>query len=106
MNVTISEWTWLNDHDICSMDHLAEASGLSSDELNALIESGAIVAVDATAEPRQYQMRCVVTATVARRLRDDFELDQNGMALAMTLMRRIEALEAELTAARALAART
>ena len=38
---------------------------------------------------------------LVRRLRDAFELDRHGVALAMTLMRRIEELEMELTAVRA-----
>ena len=40
----------------------------------------------------------VVTVRTARRLRDDFELDRNGVALALTLLRRIAQLEAEVRA--------
>jgi hypothetical protein len=49
--------------------------------------------------------RCIGAAAVVlpalRRLRDDFELDRNGMVLALTLMQRIDALNEELDALRA-----
>jgi chaperone modulatory protein CbpM len=38
----------------------------------------------------------MMLARTARRLRDDFELNPNGMALAMRLLATVEALECEL----------
>lgn len=38
---------------------------------------------------------------LARRLRDDFELDRAGLALALRLMQRIDALEQEIVRLRA-----
>ncbi|MBC7415273.1 MAG: hypothetical protein H7327_10100, partial [Herminiimonas sp.] len=54
-----------------------------------------------TSGPPAFALRWVVTATTARRLRDDFELDRNGVSLALTLMQRIEDLEAQLGELRA-----
>ncbi|WP_369125181.1 chaperone modulator CbpM, partial [Cryobacterium sp. RTS3] len=41
------------------------------------------------------------SARTARRLRDDFELDGHGLAVALNLLRRIRELEAQLTHAQA-----
>ena len=57
-----------------------------------LIDTGAIAALDA---------RALQVARTAARLRGDFEIDPHGVALAMTLLRRIEHLENELCALRA-----
>jgi chaperone modulatory protein CbpM len=98
MNITVSEWIWLNEHGVCSAQHLADVSGLSHAELEELIENGVIVPIDEKAQPQSFQLHYVVTANTARRLRDDFELDLNGMVLALTLMRRVDELQKELKA--------
>lgn len=101
MKVNATEWVWLNEQGICSARNLVDVSGLSNEELDDLIDNGVIVPVDAGARPMSFPLRCIVVATMARRLRDDFELDRHGLTLAMTLMQRIEELEMELNAVRA-----
>lgn len=101
MNVNISEWTWLDDQEVCTAQHITEVSGLSREELDELIENGVIVPIDNRAQPQAFPLRHVVTANIARRLRDDFELDRHGMVLAVTLMQHIDALRNELNAVRA-----
>lgn len=98
MNIVVSESIWLNEAGVCSIEHLSELSGLSLDELRDLVESGVIEPVDESAEPASFYLRYVVTAKTARRLRDDFELDRHGVAVALMLLERIEALEKELRA--------
>ena len=78
-----------------------EVSGLSSEEFDVLVEIGVIVPISDNDQTKAFQLHHVVTANTARKLRDDFELDLHGMALAMTLMRRIDELQEELNAARA-----
>ena len=101
MNLTIEEHIWLNTERVCSARHLAEVSGLSDEEIDALIANGFILPIDEQAEQQSFYLDCQVTAATARKLRDDFELDQNGLMLALTLMRRIQALEEQLKAAQA-----
>jgi chaperone modulatory protein CbpM len=72
-------------------------SGLSLDEVEDLVANGVIPPADAPANPRCFHLLHVVTVRQARRLRDDFELDSNGVALAMTLRRRIRVLEQALS---------
>jgi chaperone modulatory protein CbpM len=96
MKVNMTEWIWLNEDSVCSAQFLGEVSGLTQAELEDLIENGIIDPVDSEAQPKSFHLRHVVTVNRARRLRDDFELDRHGVALALTLMKRIDELEAEL----------
>jgi chaperone modulatory protein CbpM len=93
MKVEVTEVTWLEQRVEYSLEELAERSQLSHSELEVLINSGAIASRDA---------RALQAARTAARLRGDFETDLHGVALAMTLLRRIEDLESELCRLRAL----
>jgi chaperone modulatory protein CbpM len=101
MIMQVTELVSLDDTQVCSAEYLAEASGLSLEEIEDLIDSGVIAPVDTRTQPASFRLRYVVTARTARRLRDDFELNRHGIALALTLLRRIEEMESELSAARA-----
>lgn len=101
MNANLSESVWLDDRALCSAQQLIEVSGLSSEQFLELMEIGVIVAVDNTAQVKLFQLRYISIANIARRLRDDFELDTHGVALAMTLLRHIEELKDELLSTRA-----
>lgn len=101
VNINVSHWIWLNDQALCSAEHLAEVSGLSVEDINELIANRVIVPVDEASNPPAFALRWVVTATTARRMRDDFELDPHGVALALTLMQRVEDLQAEVDSLRA-----
>jgi chaperone modulatory protein CbpM len=108
MTIDTSDWVWLNDREVCSAAYLAEASGLSGEEIDELVAMGVLVPVNAAADVAEapvqsmsFHLHCVVTVKAARRLRDDFELDRNGMVLALTLLQRIDALQDELGELRA-----
>ncbi len=100
MMVEVSEAIWLNETGVCSIEQLAQASGLSLDEVRDLVESGVIRPVDEDAQPVSFHLHYIVAVKTARRLRDDFELDRRGVALALRLLQRIDALEAELNTLR------
>lgn len=105
MNMQITSSLWLYGTEVCQIEQLAESSGLSVEEIEDLIESEIVVPTDPNTRPRTFQLRYIVTARTARRLRDDFQLERNGIALAMTLMRRISDLEAELDEVKAMLGR-
>jgi chaperone modulatory protein CbpM len=98
MMVNFAEWLWLNDEGVCSAQHLLEFSGLSTEELEDLIENGVITPLDTATQPHFFQLHYISVARLARKLRDDFELDRRGVTLAMTLIHRINELEAERNA--------
>lgn len=88
---------WLNETTLCSFDDLAELSGLSRAELTMLVDSGVLhPAPAAPASGSVFYASCVVQVRAARRLRDDFELDQSGLAVAVNLLARIQDLEHQL----------
>jgi chaperone modulatory protein CbpM len=101
MSTPLSESVWLNDVDVCHVEYLAEASGLSIDEIEDLIDTGVIKPAETGTPTRMFQLRYVVTVKTARRLRDDFELDRRGLALALSLLQRIDELQAEIHATKA-----
>ena len=101
MTTHITESVWLNTSDICSFEHVVEVSGLSAAELHELIETGVIQPSNDDPANYFFHTQCIVVARKARRLRDDFELDTRGLSLALSLLRRMEDLEAEIAYLRA-----
>jgi chaperone modulatory protein CbpM len=96
MSMQIAHAVWLNDTVVCSIEHLVEVSGLSLDDIRSLVEDGVMAPADLSDPGAGFHSEHVLTVRQARRLRDDFELDRNGLALALTLLRRIESLEQAL----------
>jgi chaperone modulatory protein CbpM len=113
MKVELAEAQWLCEQAEISVEQLAELTGLSPALLHELVDYGALVPVGApapvaepaagpAAAPRDPSARwnfaadCVVAVRTARRLRDDFDLDANALAVALMLIERIHALEAQL----------
>lgn len=99
MTLQVVHAVWLNETAVCSIEHLVEVSGLSLEEIEDLVENGLMDPADAAAPSRSFHLLHVVTVRQARRLKDDFQLDRNGLALAMTLLRRIDSLERALLVA-------
>ncbi|MFW7341455.1 chaperone modulator CbpM [Pollutimonas sp. H1-120] len=100
MTIRTVEAVWLNTSDICSLEHIMEVSGLARDDILNLIETG--ILTPSNDDPHNYffHTECIVVARTARRLRDDFELDEQGLAIAMRLLGRIKDLESELASLR------
>ena len=101
MTVHITETVWLNASDICSLEHIVEVSGLSQQDILELVDSGVLPPSNGDPQNYFFHTECVVLARRARRLRDDFELDMQGLTLAMRLLHRMDELQAELQALRA-----
>ena len=112
MKVELSEAQWLCEQAEISVGQLAELTGLSPELLRELVDYGALVpigapvaeheassAADARPDPSaqwSFAADCVVAVRTARRLRDDFDLDANALAVALMLIERIHGLEAQL----------
>jgi chaperone modulatory protein CbpM len=99
MNVE-TEVLWLDEHRAVSLTELVEVSGLRETELLELVSTGALPARD---EPGglAFSARVVTMARTACRLRDDFELDTRGLAVALRLLERVHELEGEVARLRA-----
>jgi chaperone modulatory protein CbpM len=92
---------WLDEGYMLSLSELCELSGLSESELRSLVECGAIAPVDPAARDWAFGADLLVVARSACRLRRDFELDSQGLALAVALLERVRDLEEELRELRA-----
>jgi chaperone modulatory protein CbpM len=116
MRIDIAEATevlWLDEHHELSLTELVTLSGLSSTELQHLIDCEAIsplaAAQPALVEPAaeadlahaRFSAQCLALARTASRLRSDFDLDLNGLALTLRLLSRVHELETELRHLRA-----
>ena len=101
MRIESSTAVFLDDSGAVSIAQLTEQSGLSEAEVQMLVECGALEPRDAAASGLRFSSGCVTTARMARRLRDDFALDDaHAVALMLRFVQRIEELERELRALR------
>lgn len=96
IQVEISEAVWLDEGRQLSLEELAELSGLSQAELRVLMDYEALAPAEAAAGEQRFAAECLAIARTASRLRNDFELDADALALVMSLLARIRRLEAEL----------
>lgn len=101
MRVELTELVWLEEQHDVTLAELAELSGFSEAEILELEDCGAIAPVDPHPAPPRFGAQCIVAARTAYRLRNDFELDSQGLAVALALLERIGALEGELSELRA-----
>jgi chaperone modulatory protein CbpM len=96
-----SEVLWLDEHRVVSLTELIESSGLREAELLDLVHIGALPARDAPGGGLAFSARMITMARTACRLRDDFELDTRGLAVALRLLERVRELESEVVNLRA-----
>jgi chaperone modulatory protein CbpM len=96
MTTYLAETIWLNEEGACSLEELADASGLTHEELHALIDNGVLEPLNREPSHYTFQLHYMVIARSARRLRDDFELDIQGLSVALSLLQRIQDLEKAL----------
>ena len=101
MHIEQSEGLWLHQRYELSLAELAELSGLPAAELREWVDEGLLAPIDANAEPWTFGADRLVTVQQACRLGKDLELEPHGLALAVRLLDRVHALEAEVRALRA-----
>jgi chaperone modulatory protein CbpM len=96
-----AEAVWLTEDHEFSMAELSELSGLSEPELRELVDYGAIAPVNPDASPWIFHGKCLITVRTVCRLRVSFDLEPHGIALVVSLLERINDLEAQLGSLRA-----
>lgn len=97
----IEQESWLHEGYELSLAQLCELSGLSETELRGLVDCGAIAPADPGAREWIFSADRLLVARSAHRLRRDFDLDFQGLALAVTLLERVRDLEDQLRDLRA-----
>ncbi len=101
MRIERTEVLWIEHRSDYTADEVASLSGLSPDVVEALVDCGALPTTDAATESAAFTTESLVLARAALRLQAHFELDEHGLAVAVSLMRRVRALEARVAALRA-----
>ncbi len=108
--MTIDETTdaWVASLEEIGIDlaELRYVSGLSRASVRALVESGLVEARPAGRARWRFDLRAIERARIAGRLRADFELNESGLLLALTLLDRVDALERQLAELRCRAPRS
>jgi hypothetical protein len=100
MRVELTEIIWFEQQAL-SLPELAEISRLPQTVLEELLDDGVIAPIEpAAAEPR-YGGPALKAARLASRLRTDFELETQALAVVLGLLERVEDLQAQLSALRA-----
>lgn len=92
---------WLTEDLAFSLTELAEISGLPESELHELVDYGAITPIDPEASSWAFSGKCLLTVRTACRLRINFDLEPHGAALMVTLLERVQDLEAQVRDLRA-----
>ncbi len=85
----------MDDEELIQLDELLAVSGLVREDVIELVEFG-VFQPSGSAPAWSFQARTIIQARRAARLRDDFGLNPAGMALALTYLERMEALESRL----------
>ena len=96
MQIEQIDAVWLDAHHAYSIAELEQCSGLSQAELRELVDYGVLVPNDPQSPEWTFSGEIVVTVQAAGRLRADLELDPQALALALTLLKRIRELEAQI----------
>lgn len=79
-----------------TLEELAQAARIPDAELLELMAQGVLVPLEPGAVRPAFAVHTVTVARTAVRLRKDFGLDSEALALAMALLERIRRLEAEV----------
>ena len=97
MTLEFAQAVYIDDGETITFAQLVERSGLAADELRDLVECGAMTDDEADAAAARFGERCILVARTARRLRDEYALeDSHSLAVVVRLTQRVDALEAEL----------
>jgi chaperone modulatory protein CbpM len=101
MTIEFAQAVYVDDGESVTWSELVERSGLSEAELFDLLDSGALSDAPSNPVSARFSVKCVVVAHSARRLRDQFALeDSHSLAVVVRLTQRIATLEAELRSRR------
>jgi chaperone modulatory protein CbpM len=96
MKVELTDAQWLSERAEVSVEELAELTGLSPELLRELVDYGALIPTNVQSAQWSFTAECVVAVRSVSRLREDFDLDANALSVALALIERIHALEAQL----------
>lgn len=96
MNSLHLETILLDEQNEVSFQELADLSGFSNDELQLLVQSGALIPVSSREDSWFFSSHYVISIRTLSRLKQDFELEPNSLGLMLVFLNRIRTLEYQL----------
>ena len=94
MNTQTFELHWLEVDEAIPITELAGMCAMSMDDVNELVEYGALLPLQTTNAPeRTFSALCVMPLRTACKLRQDFDLDLFTVGLVLGYLQRIDTLE-------------
>lgn len=96
MNAHVVEVAWLDSRETVTLAELTRVCGMTEDELQELIEYGALTPLEREKEELRFSSECVGGLRQAGRLRRDFELDMFAVAMLLEYLHRIDFLERQI----------
>lgn len=96
MRLELTEVQWLNTRRELPLQEFLQLSGLPETELRLLVDIGVLAPLDLQAPVWSFGADCLPLARTAGRLRRDLDLEASGLAVALTLIERIQELEAHV----------
>jgi chaperone modulatory protein CbpM len=87
------EWDWLYPRKTVNLGELSAASGMSTAELDELVDYGALIPLESAQPVRVFSAECARPLSRACTLRTDFHLDIFTVVLLLGYLTRIEILE-------------
>lgn len=87
---------WVTESQTYTLSEVLALSGLAEDELRQLVEFGVLRPADPDAEQWVFSGQCLLSIRTAARIRSGFDLEPHGVALVMSLLEQIRALESRL----------
>ncbi|MGA2565113.1 MAG: chaperone modulator CbpM [Steroidobacteraceae bacterium] len=100
MRVELNEVIWFEQH-VLSLPELAEISHLPATVLEELMDYGAIEPIRSASGELRFGAAALRAARAASRLRADFELEAQALAVVLGLLDRVDELHAQLRALQA-----
>ena len=82
-------------HEI-SLHELAELSGMTLEELYQFVDNGVLIPINPEAAIWHFNSHYVISIRTLSRLKQDFELETNSLALLLIFLERIRTLEHKL----------
>ncbi|MDB5870868.1 MAG: hypothetical protein JWQ07_310 [Ramlibacter sp.] len=100
-SVQVTQVAWLDARETLTAAELAQVCGISSTELDELVDYGALEPVQAAQPERGFSGAYVAPLRTAARLRQDFDLDLFTVTILLDYLNRIEELEQQVHSLRA-----